>query len=137
MPVFIRHYKKNLISFSLTLAFLVIIAIFSARTLEKKIACKELQVIAENEEECGFKSQTKAELPYLHIALTDAATLHFGFCCITSFDLEIYATVIFPFVLYGCETWSLTLRKEHSLRVFENRVLRRIFGPNRVVEKTT
>jgi hypothetical protein len=34
-------------------------------------------------------------------------------------------------VLYGCETWSLTLRKEHKLRVFENRVLRRIFGPKR------
>jgi hypothetical protein len=34
-------------------------------------------------------------------------------------------------VLYGCETWSLTLREEHSLRVFENRVLRRIFGPKR------
>jgi hypothetical protein len=34
-------------------------------------------------------------------------------------------------VLYGCETWSLTLRKEHRLRVFENRVLRRIFGPKR------
>jgi hypothetical protein len=35
-------------------------------------------------------------------------------------------------VLYGCETWSLTLREEHRLRVFENRKLRRIFGPNRV-----
>jgi hypothetical protein len=34
-------------------------------------------------------------------------------------------------VLYGCETWSLTLREEHRLRVFENKVLRRIFGPNR------
>jgi hypothetical protein len=34
-------------------------------------------------------------------------------------------------VLYGCETWSLTLRQEHKLRVFENRVLRRIFGPKR------
>jgi hypothetical protein len=34
-------------------------------------------------------------------------------------------------VLYGCETWSLTLRKEHRLRVFENRVLRRIYGPKR------
>jgi hypothetical protein len=32
---------------------------------------------------------------------------------------------------YGCETWSLTLREEHRLRVFENRVLRRIFGPKR------
>jgi hypothetical protein len=36
-----------------------------------------------------------------------------------------------PFVLYGCETWSLTLREEHRRRVFENRVLRRIFGPER------
>jgi hypothetical protein len=36
-----------------------------------------------------------------------------------------------PVVLYGCETWSLTLREKHRLRVFENRVLRRIFGPNR------
>jgi hypothetical protein len=33
--------------------------------------------------------------------------------------------------LYGCETWSLTLREEHRLRVFENKVLRRIFGPKR------
>ena len=36
-----------------------------------------------------------------------------------------------PVVLYGCETWSLTLREEHRLRVFENRVLKRIFGPRR------
>jgi hypothetical protein len=42
---------------------------------------------------------------------------------------KIYETVIFPVVLCGCETWSLTLREEHRLRVFENRVLRRIFGP--------
>jgi hypothetical protein len=44
--------------------------------------------------------------------------------------VKIFKTIILP-VLYGCETWSLTLRKEHRLRVFENRVLRRIFGPNR------
>jgi hypothetical protein len=42
-----------------------------------------------------------------------------------------YRTVIFTVVLYGCETWSLTLREEHRLRVFEKRVLRRIFGPTR------
>jgi hypothetical protein len=45
--------------------------------------------------------------------------------------VKIYKTVIVPVVLYGCETWSLTLREEHRLRVFENRVLRRIFGPKR------
>jgi hypothetical protein len=45
--------------------------------------------------------------------------------------IRIYKTIILPVVLYGCETWSLMLRKEHILRVFENRVLRRIFGPKR------
>jgi hypothetical protein len=45
--------------------------------------------------------------------------------------IKIYKTVILPLVLYRCETWSLTLREEHRLRVFENRVLRRIFGPER------
>jgi hypothetical protein len=44
---------------------------------------------------------------------------------------KIIKTIILPVVLYECETWSLTLREEHRLRVFENRVLRRIFGPNR------
>jgi hypothetical protein len=45
--------------------------------------------------------------------------------------IKIHRTVILPVVLYGCETWSLTLRKERRLRVFENRVLRRVFGPKR------
>jgi hypothetical protein len=45
--------------------------------------------------------------------------------------IKIYRTVILPVVLYGCETWSVRLREEHRLRVVENRVLRRIFGPKR------
>jgi len=45
--------------------------------------------------------------------------------------IKIYKAIIFPVVLYGCETWSLILREGHRLRVFENRVLRRIFGPKR------
>jgi hypothetical protein len=45
--------------------------------------------------------------------------------------IKIYKTIILPVVLYWYETWSLTLREEHRLRVFENRVLRRIFGPER------
>jgi hypothetical protein len=48
-----------------------------------------------------------------------------------SFGFTNYKTIILPVVLYGCETWSLTLTEEHRLRVFENRVLRRIFGPKR------
>jgi hypothetical protein len=45
--------------------------------------------------------------------------------------IKIYKTRLLPAVLYGCETWSLKLREEHRLRVFENRVLRGIFGPKR------
>jgi len=45
--------------------------------------------------------------------------------------IKIYRTIILPVVMYGCETWSLTLREEGRLRVFENRALRRIFGPKR------
>ena len=46
--------------------------------------------------------------------------------------VDTYKTIILPIVLYGCETWSLTLREEHRLRVFENRVLSKIFGGKRV-----
>ena len=45
--------------------------------------------------------------------------------------IKIYKTIILSVVLYGCKTWSLILREERRLRVYENRVLRRIFGPKR------
>jgi hypothetical protein len=45
--------------------------------------------------------------------------------------IKLYETVNLPVVLFGCETWSLTLREEHGLRAFENRALRRIIGPKR------
>jgi hypothetical protein len=51
--------------------------------------------------------------------------------CVWLESIKTYRTIILPAVLYGCETWSLTLREERRLRVFENRVLRRIFGPRR------
>jgi hypothetical protein len=63
------------------------------------------------------------------------ATIRFrAFCllvCQKTVKIIIYRTLILPVVLYGCETWTLTIREEHRLRVFENRVLRRIFGPKR------
>ena len=46
-------------------------------------------------------------------------------------DYKIYRIIILPYLLHGCETWSLTMREESKLRVFENRVLKRIFGPKR------
>jgi hypothetical protein len=45
--------------------------------------------------------------------------------------VKIYKTIVLPVVLYVCKTWSLTLREEHRLRVFENTILRRIFGPEK------
>jgi hypothetical protein len=45
--------------------------------------------------------------------------------------IKIRKTIIFPVVFYGYETWSLTLREEYKLKMFENRVLRRIFRPKR------
>jgi hypothetical protein len=56
------------------------------------------------------------------------------FCLPVSYKklkIKIHKTIILPVVMYGCETWSLTLGEEHRLRVVENRVLRRIFGPKR------
>jgi hypothetical protein len=45
--------------------------------------------------------------------------------------IKIYKNIILPLVLYGCKTWSLTLREEHTLRTFQNRVLRRISEPKK------
>jgi hypothetical protein len=50
---------------------------------------------------------------------------------IKNLKIKIHKTVILPLVMFGCETWSLALKEEHRLRVFENWVLRRIFGPKR------
>ena len=46
-------------------------------------------------------------------------------------NMKIHRTIILPVVLYGCETWSITLTEERRLRVFEDRVMSRIFGPRR------
>jgi hypothetical protein len=61
------------------------------------------------------------------------ATIQSRVFCLLSKNLKvrIYRTIILPVVLYVCNTWPLTLREEHRLRVFENRVLRWIFGPKR------
>jgi hypothetical protein len=55
-----------------------------------------------------------------------------SFCLLSkNLKIKIYRSIILPVVLYGCETWSLTLREERRLRVFENRALRKISGPKR------
>jgi hypothetical protein len=52
-------------------------------------------------------------------------------CLLKNLKIKIYRTIILPVVLYGFETWSLTLREEHRLRVLESRLLRKIFVPKR------
>jgi hypothetical protein len=51
---------------------------------------------------------------------------------VKNIKIRIYKTIILSVVVYGCETFSLTLREEHRLRVFKDRMLRRIFGPRRM-----
>jgi hypothetical protein len=56
---------------------------------------------------------------------------YFVFCLLSkNLIIKLYRTIILH-ILYGCETWFITLREEHRLKMFENRVLRRIFGPKR------
>jgi hypothetical protein len=64
------------------------------------------------------------------LATIRSRTFCLPFCC-QKLKIRLYKTIILPVVLYGCETWSLTLREDHRLRVLENRVLRMIFGQKR------
>ena len=74
----------------------------------------------------------KRMLPHFGIEITTPSLIfHTLSFYMTYIKIKIYRTIILPVVLYGCETWSLTLREERRLRVSENRVLRRVFGPKR------
>jgi hypothetical protein len=85
--------------------------------------------------DCGERHVNRAtfthQYPYNNPALDlNKASWHRFFCNVTNGALNEFC-IILPVVLYGWETWSLTLREEHRLRVFENKVLRRMLGPRR------
>jgi len=65
------------------------------------------------------------------LAIIRCKILCYPVCDSKNLKVKVNIIIILPVVLYGCETWSFTLREERTLRVFENRVLRRSFGPKR------
>ncbi|KAJ4427222.1 hypothetical protein ANN_24839 [Periplaneta americana] len=68
---------------------------------------------------------------YFYVFSHTSSHGHYTGSAVKNLKVRIYKKVILPVVLYGCETWTLTLREEHRLRVFENKVLRKIFGAKR------
>jgi hypothetical protein len=81
------------------------------------------------DQNCMHK-EINSRLNLWNVCYHSVQSLLFSHLLSRNVKVKIYKTIIWP-VLYGCETWSLTLREEHRLRVFENRALRRIFGHKR------
>jgi len=65
------------------------------------------------------------------LAIIRCRILFYSNLLFNNLKIKVYRTIILPVVLHGCESWSLILREERRLRVFENRLLRRIFGPRK------
>jgi hypothetical protein len=79
----------------------------------------------------SIQEEIKSRLKFGECLLSFGAGSSVFHFAIKNTKIKIYRSIILPVVLYGCETWSVTMREEHRLRVFENRVLRSIFGPKR------
>ena len=79
----------------------------------------------------SFQEEIKSSLKSGNACYYSVQNLLYSSLLSKNLKIKIHRTIIFPVALYGCETWSLTLREERRLRVFENRVLRRIFGRKR------
>jgi len=81
--------------------------------------------------ENSIQEEIKSRLKLGNACYYSVQNLLFSGLLSKTLKIKIYRTMILPVVLYGCENLSLTLREERRLRVFENRVLRRVFGPKR------
>jgi hypothetical protein len=92
--------------------------------------CKSANYSSDKKEPAFMETQNSSSC-YTTITLHQLNQVQSSTFFLILCSLLNYKTIILLVVLYGCETWSLTLREEHRLRVFENRVLRRIFGLKR------
>jgi hypothetical protein len=88
------------------------------------------QFLHECNSNCG-REEIKGRLTWGLLAIILYRMFSFPVCYQKNRKIKIGRNVILPVVLYGCLTWSVTLREERSLRVFENRVLREVFGPEK------
>src|SRR5215469_3014566 len=79
----------------------------------------------------SIQEEIKSRLKLGNACYYSVQNLLFSSLLSKNLKIKIYRTTILPVVLYGCETWSLTMREERRLGVYENRVLRRVFGPKR------
>ena len=77
----------------------------------------------------SIQEEIKCRLKLGNACYYSVQNLLFSSLLSKTLKIKVYITIILPVVLYGCETWSLTLREERRLWMFENRVLRRVFGP--------
>jgi len=82
----------------------------------------------------SIQEEIKSRLKLGNVCYYSAQNLLSSRLLSKNLKIKIYRTIILPVVLYRCETWWLTLREERRLSVFENRVLRRVFGPKRDTE---
>jgi len=79
----------------------------------------------------SIQEEIKSRLKSGNFCYHSVQNLLFSSLLSKNLKIKIYRTIIFPVVLHGCETWSLTLMEEYRLRMFESKVLRRIFKPKR------
>jgi hypothetical protein len=79
----------------------------------------------------SIKEEIKSRLKSWNACYHSVQNLWSSSLLYKNLNIKMYKTIILPVVSYGCETWSLTLSEERRLRMFENRVLRRICGPKR------
>ena len=98
-----------------------------------KKSAQDVKILLENRNtnENSIQEEIKSRLKRGNACYYSVQNLLYSSLLSKKLKIKIYRTIILPVVLYGCETWSLTLREERRLRAFENTVLRRVFGPKR------